>query len=285
MTYFLIDDIQFIIGKESTQEEFFHTFNDLHSNKKQIIISSDKPPKEMQTLEGRLRSRFEWGLIADISSPDYETRMAILRKKEELDGYQVNDEVIKYIATNIKSNIRELEGALNKLMACSRLEKKEITIEMAEQELRDIISSGRKTGGHSGAHHQYGGGALRNPSGRHQRKETKFRDCLSQTDCHVSLQGDHRYPLKVHRNHNGEKRPHHSYPRLQHHRRRHGKIRIHTQYRRDYQEENHTELTVIHRLRTKVPQKYSTAGTLDFTGFRTVIHKFTAPKNMTTDFL
>ena len=140
----LIDDIQFIIGKESTQEEFFHTFNDLHSNKKQIIISSDKPPKEMQTLEGRLRSRFEWGLIADISSPDYETRMAILRKKEELDGYQVNDEVIKYIATNIKSNIRELEGALNKLMACSRLEKKEITIEMAEQELRDIISPDEK---------------------------------------------------------------------------------------------------------------------------------------------
>ena len=140
----LIDDIQFIIGKESTQEEFFHTFNDLHSNKKQIIISSDKPPKEMQTLEGRLRSRFEWGLIADISSPDYETRMAILRKKEELDGYQVNDDVIKYIATNIKSNIRELEGALNKLMACSRLEKKEITIEMAEQELRDIISPDEK---------------------------------------------------------------------------------------------------------------------------------------------
>ena len=98
----------------------------------------------MQTLEGRLRSRFEWGLIADISSPDYETRMAILRKKEELDGYQVNDEVIKYIATNIKSNIRELEGALNKLMACSRLEKKEITIEMAEQELRDIISDEKR---------------------------------------------------------------------------------------------------------------------------------------------
>ena len=140
----LIDDVQFIIGKESTQEEFFHTFNDLHSNKKQIIISSDKPPKEMQTLEGRLRSRFEWGLIVDISSPDYETRMAILRKKEELDGYQVNDDVIKYIATNIKSNIRELEGALNKLMACSRLEKKEITIEMAEQELRDIISPDEK---------------------------------------------------------------------------------------------------------------------------------------------
>ena len=140
----LIDDIQFIIGKESTQEEFFHTFNDLHGAKKQIIISSDKPPKEMQTLEGRLRSRFEWGLIADISSPDYETRMAILRKKEELDGYSIDDEVIKYIATNIKSNIRELEGALNKLIACSRLEKKAITIEMAQEELQDIISPDEK---------------------------------------------------------------------------------------------------------------------------------------------
>lgn len=136
----LIDDIQFIIGKESTQEEFFHTFNDLHGSKKQIIISSDKPPKEIQTLEGRLRSRFEWGLIADISSPDYETRMAILRKKEELDGYQIDDNVIKYIATNIKSNIRELEGALNKLMAFSNLEKRDITVELAEEALKDIIS-------------------------------------------------------------------------------------------------------------------------------------------------
>lgn len=140
----LIDDIQFIIGKESTQEEFFHTFNDLHGAKKQIIISSDKPPKEIQTLEGRLRSRFEWGLIADISSPDYETRMAILRKKEEMDGYSIDDEVIKYIATNIKSNIRELEGALNKLMAFSNLEKREINVALAEEALKDIISPDEK---------------------------------------------------------------------------------------------------------------------------------------------
>ncbi len=136
----MIDDIQFIIGKEATQEEFFHTFNDLHGKKKQIIISSDKPPKDIETLEARLRSRFEWGLIADISSPDFETRMAILHKKEETDGYDIDNEVIKYIAMNIKSNIRELEGALNKLVALSNLENREITVKLAEEALKDIIS-------------------------------------------------------------------------------------------------------------------------------------------------
>lgn len=140
----LIDDIQFIIGKESTQEEFFHTFNALHGAKKQIVISSDKPPKDMEILEDRLRSRFEWGLIVDISSPDYETRMAILRKKEELDGYTIDNEVIEYIARNVKSNIRELEGSLNKIMAYANLEKSEITLALAEKVLKDIISPNEK---------------------------------------------------------------------------------------------------------------------------------------------
>ncbi len=140
----LIDDIQFIIGKESTQEEFFHTFNTLHESKKQIIISSDKPPKDILTLEERLRSRFEWGLTVDIQSPDYETRMAILKKKEELDGLQIDNEVMKYIATNVKSNIRELEGALTKIVALSRLKKQEVNVTLAEEALKDLISPDNK---------------------------------------------------------------------------------------------------------------------------------------------
>jgi chromosomal replication initiator protein len=135
----LIDDVQFIIGKESTQEEFFHTFNVLHSAGKQIILSSDKPPKEMETLEERFRSRFEWGLIADIQPPDYETRMAILRKNAETYDKEVDDEIIQYIATNIKSNIRELEGALNKVMANAKLNKQELTLSLAEDALKDVI--------------------------------------------------------------------------------------------------------------------------------------------------
>ena len=140
----LIDDVQFIIGKESTQEEFFHTFNHLHNAGKQIVISSDKPPKDMTTLEARLRTRFEWGLIADISVPDYETRMAILYKKIELDQlerYQIPDEVIQYIAMNIKTNIRELEGSLNKLIALYRIGgRKNFDVSLAAEALKDMIA-------------------------------------------------------------------------------------------------------------------------------------------------
>ena len=136
----LIDDVQFIIGKESTQEEFFHTFNTLHGANKQIILSSDRPPKDMDILEDRIRSRFEWGLMADIGAPDYETRMAILRRKVESDDMSLSDDILNYIANNIKSNIRELEGALNKLLAYSNLEKTEITMEIAKKELQNIIT-------------------------------------------------------------------------------------------------------------------------------------------------
>ena len=135
----LIDDIQFIIGKESTQEEFFHTFNELHQAGKQIVLSSDRPPKEMETLDERFRSRFEWGLIADIQPPSYETRMAILRKNVENSHFNVDDQVLEYIATNIKSNIRELEGAIKKITAYSRLNNVEITTENAKEALKDMI--------------------------------------------------------------------------------------------------------------------------------------------------
>ena len=135
----LIDDIQFIAGKESTQEEFFHTFNALRESKKQIVISSDRPPKDIATLEERLRSRFEWGLTVDIAPPAYEMRMAILRKKSESENLKVPNEVLEYIATNIKSNIRELEGSLTKLTAYAKFTHKELNISLAEEALRDII--------------------------------------------------------------------------------------------------------------------------------------------------
>ncbi len=142
----LIDDIQFIAGKERTQEEFFHTFNELHDANKQIILSSDRPPKEIPTLEDRLRSRFEWGLIADIQVPDFETRMAILKKKADVENLNVANEVMGYIATTIKSNIRELEGALIRIIAYSSLTNREVTVDLASEALKDIIS--KKQGKH-----------------------------------------------------------------------------------------------------------------------------------------
>ena len=142
----LIDDIQFIAGKERTQEEFFHTFNALHDANKQIILSSDRPPKEIPTLEDRLRSRFEWGLIADIQVPDFETRMAILKKKADVENLNVANEVMGYIATKIKSNIRELEGALIRIIAYSSLTNREVTVDLASEALKDIIS--KKQGKH-----------------------------------------------------------------------------------------------------------------------------------------
>ena len=139
----LIDDIQFVAGKDATQEEFFHTFDALHQATKQIIISSDRPPKEIATLEERLRTRFEWGLICDIQPPDIETRMAILRKKAEIEGREVPIEVCQYIAERIPSNIRELEGALIRVLAFTGLQKKPVTLEVTKEVLHDLLPDRR----------------------------------------------------------------------------------------------------------------------------------------------
>jgi chromosomal replication initiator protein len=142
----IIDDIQFLAGKEKTQNEFFHIFNALYQINKQIVISSDRPPKAIATLEERLRSRFEGGMIADIGKPDLETRMAILKTKAAEKNFYFNEEVIRYIAENVKSNIRELEGALNRIIAECEFNKKMPTLKFVQQALAEIISSGKKKG-------------------------------------------------------------------------------------------------------------------------------------------
>ncbi|MBI4400227.1 MAG: chromosomal replication initiator protein DnaA [Nitrospirae bacterium] len=140
----LIDDIQFLAGKERTQEEFFHTFNTLYEARKQIVLSSDRFPKDMPDIEERLRSRFEWGLIADLQPPDVETRIAILRKKSDDEGIGLPEEVVQFLAANMKSNIRELEGSLVRLGAYSSLTGQAITMDMAKNVLRDIIGEKKK---------------------------------------------------------------------------------------------------------------------------------------------
>ena len=220
----LIDDIQFIIGKESTQEEFFHTFNTLHSAGKQIILSSDKPPKDMEILEERFRSRFEWGLIADIQPPDYETRMAILKKNAEVYPKEIDDEVFQYIANNIKSNIRELEGAFNKILAFSKLNKVDINLAYAEEALKDVIDPNLPR--------EVTPTLIINVVAEHfnvnpaditsKKRNSEFvlpRQIVMYA--HVSVQNHDGHAACRYRQDPGQERPHHCHPRNQENNRRH----------------------------------------------------------------
>jgi chromosomal replication initiator protein len=141
-----MDDVQFMAGKERTQEEFFHTFNTLHNGQKQIVVSSDCPPREIPTLEERLHSRFEWGLIADLEPPDLETKVAILKRKADLDGIELPDDIAIYIAGKVKSNVRELEGSLVRLVAISSMKGVPISKMLAQESMKNILDSERPAG-------------------------------------------------------------------------------------------------------------------------------------------
>ena len=170
----LVDDIQILADKERTQEEFFHTFNELHDHQKQIVISSDSPPKSIPGLVERLRSRFEWGLMADIQPPDLETKMAILDKKAEVEGVALPEDVRIFMATKTKSNVRELEGALVKLIAYSSLTGSPITLPMAQQVLRHLVGR-QETANHHRFHPQSRGGAVLSCSRRSSRRRATRR--------------------------------------------------------------------------------------------------------------
>ena len=189
----LIDDIQFLAGKESTQEEFFHTFNTLHEESKQIVISSDRPPREIPTLEDRLRSRFEWGLITDITPPDLETRIAILRKKAKADGLDIPNEVMLYIANQIDTNIRELEGALIRVVAYSSLVNKDINADLAAEALKKHYSKFKTKSYYNPRDTKSCRSSLQYQIRRFQGEETNKICSLPKTNRHVSFKRTNRF--------------------------------------------------------------------------------------------
>ena len=195
----LVDDIQFIGGKESTQEEFFHTFNTLYNAGKQIVLVSDRPPKEIKSLEERLRTRFEMGLTADIQPPDFETRVAIIRRKADLLGLEMPDEVAEYIANRLKNNIRQLEGAVKKLNAYRKLEGIQPVIGAAQNAIKDILNENTARAHHRGENIVRGGAHLQY-DGRHAARAVPALQCFQRPQGeHVCSAGDHRHEHGGHR--------------------------------------------------------------------------------------